>query len=246
MAVQPDAEQTVAEDLGSDQGTFGLIAAGVMIVCVAPFAEEFFFRGFFYRALRSRFVPLGARRDRRACSGSSTSTSPASDALLILPPLALLGFIFCLVYEKTGSLYPCIAMHAINNSIAYGAQADGWAGLGRARPADDRRVHRCCRGILPERPASVAAPDCGCMAPAAPARVPRSMMRPARLALSIAASRLPPARRGRHPTPPTPPHRPRPRARPWPDASFGVSGGLATKQARYFARGQTVVRRAAA
>jgi membrane protease YdiL (CAAX protease family) len=49
-----------------------------------------------------------------------------SDALLILPPLALLGFIFCLVYEKTGSLYPVIAMHSINNSIAYGAQADGW------------------------------------------------------------------------------------------------------------------------
>ena len=50
----------MAEDLGSDQGTFGLIAAGFMIVCVAPAAEEFFFRGFFYRALRSRFAVLGA------------------------------------------------------------------------------------------------------------------------------------------------------------------------------------------
>ena len=127
VAVQPDAEQTVAEDLGSDQGTFGLIAAGVMIVCVAPFAEEFFFRGFFYRALRSRFV--AARRaaiDRRALFGLIHFDFSGSDALLILPPLALLGFIFCLVYEKTGSLYPVIAMHSINNSIAYGAQADGW------------------------------------------------------------------------------------------------------------------------
>ena len=126
VAVQPDAEQTVAEDLGSGQGTFGLIAAGVMIVCVAPFAEEFFFRGFFYKALRSRFVPLAAAAIDGAVFGIIHFDFSGSDALLILPPLALLGFIFCLVYEKTGSLYPVIAMHSINNSIAYGAQADGW------------------------------------------------------------------------------------------------------------------------
>ena len=126
VAVQPDAEQTVAEDLGSGQGTFGLIAAGVMIVCVAPFAEEFFFRGFFYKALRSRFVPLAAAAIDGALFGLIHFDFSGSDALLILPPLALLGFIFCLVYEKTGSLYPVIAMHSINNSIAYGAQADGW------------------------------------------------------------------------------------------------------------------------
>jgi uncharacterized protein len=126
VAVQPDAEQTVAEDLGSGQGTFGLIAAGFMIVCVAPFAEEFFFRGFFYKALRSRFVPLAAAAIDGGLFGLIHFDFSGTDALLILPPLALLGFIFCLVYEKTGSLYPVIAMHSINNSIAYGAQADGW------------------------------------------------------------------------------------------------------------------------
>jgi membrane protease YdiL (CAAX protease family) len=47
--------------------------------------------------------------------------------LLILPPLALLGFIFCLVYERTGSLLVPIGMHAFNNTVAYAAQADdGW------------------------------------------------------------------------------------------------------------------------
>ncbi len=55
VIVQPDVEQTVAEDLGAGESSFGLIAAGFMIICVAPFAEEFFFRGFFYGALRSRF-----------------------------------------------------------------------------------------------------------------------------------------------------------------------------------------------
>jgi membrane protease YdiL (CAAX protease family) len=124
LIVQPDAEQTVAEDLGSDQGTFGLIAAGFMIVCIAPAAEEFFFRGFFYRALRTRFPVLAAAAIDGALFGAIHFQS--ADTAVILPPLALLGLTFCLVYERTGSIYPVIAMHSINNSIAFGAQADGW------------------------------------------------------------------------------------------------------------------------
>ena len=53
VVVDPNVEQSVAEDLGADDSSFGLIAAGFMIICVAPFAEEFFFRGFFYGALRT-------------------------------------------------------------------------------------------------------------------------------------------------------------------------------------------------
>jgi membrane protease YdiL (CAAX protease family) len=124
VIVQPDAEQTVAEDLGSDQGTLGLIVAGFMIVCVAPAAEEFFFRGFFYRALRTRFRVLSAAAIDGIVFGVIHFSG--GDTAVILPPLALLGFTFCLVYERTGSLYPVIAMHSINNAIAYGAQADGW------------------------------------------------------------------------------------------------------------------------
>jgi CAAX protease family protein len=124
--VQPDAEQTIAQDLGADQGTFGLIAAGFMVVCVAPVAEEFFFRGFFYRALRSRYPMLVAAAIDGLLFGIIHFDFSGTDALLILPPLAALGFVFCLVYERAGSLYPVIALHAINNSLAYGDQADGW------------------------------------------------------------------------------------------------------------------------
>jgi membrane protease YdiL (CAAX protease family) len=47
--------------------------------------------------------------------------------LQILPPLGFLGFLFCIVYERTGTLLAPIGMHAINNTIAYAAQADdGW------------------------------------------------------------------------------------------------------------------------
>ena len=125
-AVHPDAEQTVAQDLGADEGTFGLIAAGFMVVCVAPVAEEFFFRGFFYRALRSRFSILPAAAIDGGLFGLIHFSGSGTDGLLILPPLAALGFMFCLVYEKTGSLYPVIALHALNNALAFGIQAEGW------------------------------------------------------------------------------------------------------------------------
>jgi uncharacterized protein len=126
VIVQPDIEQTVAEDLGAEESDFGLIAAGFMIICVAPFAEEFFFRGFFYGALRTRFsVAVAAIIDGLVFG--LIHFEGGTEGLLIVPPLALLGVIFCLVYEQTRSLYPVVALHAINNSIAYGYQADGEA-----------------------------------------------------------------------------------------------------------------------
>jgi uncharacterized protein len=124
--VQPDVEQSVAEDLGANESTFGLVAAGFMIICVAPFAEEFFFRGFFYGALRTRF-PVAAAAIIDGLVFGLIHFEGGTDGLLIVPPLALLGVVFCLVYEKTRSLYPVVALHSINNSIAYAAQADGGA-----------------------------------------------------------------------------------------------------------------------
>jgi membrane protease YdiL (CAAX protease family) len=95
-----------------------------MVICVAPVAEEFFFRGFFYRALRSRWsVPVAAGIDGLLFGVIHYDFSGA-DALLIIPPLALLAFIFCLIYERTGSIYPTIALHALNNAIAFGVTVE--------------------------------------------------------------------------------------------------------------------------
>ena len=125
--VPTDVEQTVTEDLGADEGTLGLIAAGLMVMAVAPVAEEFFFRGFFYRALRSRFSIAVAAVIDGVLFGVIHYNFESTDALLLLPPLALLGVIFCLVYERTGSLFPVIGMHAFNNTVAYAVQVDdGW------------------------------------------------------------------------------------------------------------------------
>jgi uncharacterized protein len=126
VALDPNVEQTVAEELGADESAFGLVAAGFMIICVAPFAEEFFFRGFFYGALRTRFsVAVAAIIDGLVFG--LIHFEGGTDGLLIVPPLAVLGVVFCLVYERTRSLYPCVALHAMNNSIAYAVQADGGA-----------------------------------------------------------------------------------------------------------------------
>jgi CAAX protease family protein len=124
--LHPDADQNITESLGADDGTLGLIAAGLMVIAVAPAAEEFFFRGFFYKALRTRFPVISAAAIDGALFGSIHYDFSGADALLILPPLGVLGFIFCLVYERTGSLYPVIGLHALNNSVAYGVQTDAW------------------------------------------------------------------------------------------------------------------------
>jgi hypothetical protein len=126
VIARPDVEQGITESLGADEGTVGLIAAGLMVMVAAPVAEEVFFRGFFYRALRSRFaVPAAAAIDG-LLFGIIHFDFSGLDALLLVPPLAVLGIVFCLVYEVTGSIFPVIALHALNNAIAYGAQADGW------------------------------------------------------------------------------------------------------------------------
>jgi membrane protease YdiL (CAAX protease family) len=44
---------------------------------------------------------------------------------LDLVPLAALGFGLCLLYRYTGSLYPGIVAHSLNNSIAF-ASLESW------------------------------------------------------------------------------------------------------------------------
>ena len=60
---------------------------------------------------------------RRCCSGSRTSTRPSPQYLI---PLGFLGFVLCIVRWKTGSLYPCMALHSINNCVALGVNEFHW------------------------------------------------------------------------------------------------------------------------
>ncbi len=123
--VTPEGDQSVTEDLGADESTLALVAAGFVVIVVAPVAEEFFFRGFFYRALRTRLGVLSAAAIGGLVFGLIHFTGP--DTLELLPILGALGFMFCLVYERTGTLYSVIGLHAFNNSIAYGVETENAA-----------------------------------------------------------------------------------------------------------------------
>ena len=128
VAVVGAPEQSTAEDIGAEESDLALIAAGVMFIYIAPVVEEMFFRGFFYGSLRSRLPTGWAALICGVVFGAIHFGSGAS----AVPILMVLGVIFCLVREKTGSLYPCIGMHAFNNTLAYAGQTDVPVGVALA------------------------------------------------------------------------------------------------------------------
>jgi len=98
---------------------------------VAPIAEEFFFRGFLFGVLRRWPVRLAGRDLGPWLAaivvgilfGLAHSGSAAAQYLV---PLGFLGFVLCLVRWRTGSLYPCMALHSLNNSLALGVNQLNW------------------------------------------------------------------------------------------------------------------------
>jgi len=119
------------QSLGVGSSTAALVAAGVFVCVVAPIAEEFFFRGFIFGALRRWHIMIG-RHDLGTWVAAVITgilfglahTGSASSQYLI--PLGFLGFILCIVRWKTRSLYPCMALHSVNNSLALGVNQLHW------------------------------------------------------------------------------------------------------------------------
>ena len=81
-----------------------------MAVIVAPMAEEILFRGYFYGVIR-RF---GGRLP--AILTSSLLFAAIHVHLPSVPGLVILAVILCLLYERTGSLWATITMHAAFNA----------------------------------------------------------------------------------------------------------------------------------
>lgn len=114
----------ITKKLENDPTAATVAGLAVFALVVAPIAEELFFRGFVFTALRERLNPWWAAIGTGLLFGFvHISGSPIG----FLPPLALLGFLLCLVYWKTGSIYPTIALHSLNNSIALASALNwGW------------------------------------------------------------------------------------------------------------------------
>ena len=87
-----------------------LMLAGAVL---APIAEEFLFRGLLYRYLRARRTVLFA-----------TITSALLFALshfvpVLIPSYIVFGIAEAIVAERYKSLYPAIALHALNNGALF-------------------------------------------------------------------------------------------------------------------------------
>jgi uncharacterized protein len=120
--LDPPSEQSTLDAIGADRSAVLLGLGALLIVLAAPVAEGLFFRGFIYRALRNRFgfgVSAGAVG---AVFGAIHYTGP--DSVGVVAPLAVLGVLFCALYEWTGSLWPSIALHIVNNAVAYAITAE--------------------------------------------------------------------------------------------------------------------------
>jgi uncharacterized protein len=100
-----------------------IATTAVLVTVLAPIAEEFLFRGYIFTALRGWAGVWGGALLTGALFGVIHSSPDRPAEYLV--PLALFGFLLCLLYWRTGSLYPCIALHAINNSVAFG-HSESW------------------------------------------------------------------------------------------------------------------------
>lgn len=111
---------------GVHRSTAAMLGTAAFVCIAAPICEEFFFRGFVFGVLRRMRVTVGGRALGPWIAALITGTvfglahtgSVSSSQYLI--PLGFLGFVLCLIRWRTGSLYPCMALHAFNNVLAFG------------------------------------------------------------------------------------------------------------------------------
>jgi len=122
--------EKLPKELGVGKSNAALIAASIFVCVVAPIFEEFFFRGFIFGTLRR--IRVGGTRwlgtliaaliTAVLFGAAHTGSAPAR----YLIPLGIFGFVLCLLRWSTRSLYPCMALHSINNSLALGASQLHW------------------------------------------------------------------------------------------------------------------------
>ena len=143
-----------------DQLGRGVVSAALICV-VAPMCEEILFRGYIFTALRRwRGTALAAVLTGLLFGIVHIGSAP----VVYLVPLAALGFGLCLLYRKTGSLYPGMAAHSLNNSVAFASLAHLTAaegvGLAVAALFGVAAVVGVCKGVgLIAREPAVAVAD---------------------------------------------------------------------------------------
>ncbi len=111
--------------LGIKTSTWAAVFTALFVCVVAPMAEEFFFRGFLFGLLRRMRVSVAGRElgpwIAAVVVGLLFGLAHYDSAQpQYLVPLGFLGFVLCILRWRTRSLYPCMALHSINNCVALG------------------------------------------------------------------------------------------------------------------------------
>jgi uncharacterized protein len=123
-AVVNTPKEKLLEQLGANETALLLALSALLTTVIAPICEEILFRGYIFAALSKwkGWLPAAAITGV-LFGGVHVGSAPVADLI----PLAVLGFVLCALYRRTGSLYPCIAAHSLNNSLAFGVlEKWGW------------------------------------------------------------------------------------------------------------------------
>ncbi len=121
LGLDGEEGRALTERLGTE-ATSSVIVVVVVVTVVGPVGEEILFRGYVYRALRNRRGVWPAAITTGVLF-AATHLGWVPFALIV--PIVVFGIAMCLLYHWTGSLYPCIAVHAFGNAIPL-AGALGW------------------------------------------------------------------------------------------------------------------------
>lgn len=116
LQIQPDLQQIFNHTSFPPALFFG----GAVI---APVVEEIFFRGFIFTGLRGKW---GWSKAALASAGLFALAHVLPTSFL---PIFMLGLIFALLYQVSGSIWPAILMHMLTNAVALllaYALSQGW------------------------------------------------------------------------------------------------------------------------
>ncbi len=109
---QPE-QQYIAEIISKTGKSWNLIFLFFFAVIIGPFAEEIIFRGFIYSGLRKHCSFMTAA----IISACIFGIFHLQETLFI--PLAFMGFILALTFERTRSLLPAVVVHMLWNFIVF-------------------------------------------------------------------------------------------------------------------------------
>jgi hypothetical protein len=117
-ALGEEPKEELLKALGANETALLLTLSALLTTVIAPIGEEMLFRAYIFPSLAKwRGWVIGAAITGVLFGAVHVGSAP----VVYLVPLGVLGFLLCALYRHTGSIYPCIATHCLNNSIAFGA-----------------------------------------------------------------------------------------------------------------------------